>query len=188
MGRSVLKRIYILWGLVVALLGGLIPQVAQAHPLGNFTINHYSRIEPAGNAVHIFYVLDMAEIPTFQDKPKIDPNPDAYADAKANELGGNLRLSLAGAPAALRVLTRTMSFPEGQGGLPTLRLEVVYAADLPSNVNRPVELTYGDDNEVNRIGWREIVVRPGTSRQRFSGPPCRSRTSLTSSAVTLATC
>jgi len=172
-GRSAVKRVFVLSGLLVALLGGLPPQAAQAHPLGNFTINHYSRIEPAGNAVHVFYVLDMAEIPTFQDKSKIDPNPDAYADAKVNELRGNLHLSLDGTPTALRVLTRTMSFPEGQGGLPTLRLEVVYAAELPTNANRPVELTYRDDNEVDRIGWREIVARPGTEQteiQRSSVP------------------
>src|SRR6266498_325842 len=120
--RSAVQRRFGLTAIFMALLGGLLPQVVDAHPLGNFTINHYSRIEPAGNAVQIHYVLDMAEIPTFQDKSKIDPNPAAYADAKANELGGNLQLTLDGKPTALRVITRGLSFPEGQGGLPTLRL------------------------------------------------------------------
>jgi len=171
--RPGLKRVFVLLGLVVSLIGGLLPQVVQAHPLGNFTINHYSRIEPAGNVVQIFYVLDMAEIPTFQDKSQIEPNPDAYADAKANALRGNLHLSLDGSPTALRVIARTMSFPEGQGGLPTLRLEVAYAADLPNNASRPVELIYRDDNDSERIGWREIIVRPGnkqTEIQRSSVP------------------
>jgi len=40
-GRSAVKRVFVLSGLLVALLGGLPPQAAQAHPLGNFTINHY---------------------------------------------------------------------------------------------------------------------------------------------------
>src|SRR5260370_22437703 len=86
---SGLKRGIGLVAIVMALLGGLVPQVVDAHPLGNFTINHYSRIEPAGNAVQIHYVLDMAEIPTFPDKSKIDPNPEADAASQANQLGPN---------------------------------------------------------------------------------------------------
>jgi len=147
--------------------GGLLPQVALAHPLGNFTINHYSRLEPAGNVVQIFYVLDMAEIPTFQDKPKIDPNPDAYADAKSDELSSNLHLTFDGKPAALRRVTRTLSFPEGQGGLPTLRLEVVYAADLPNRGAPSVQMTYEDTNDLNRVGWREIIARPGNEQTQL---------------------
>ena len=38
----------------------------QAHPLGNFTINRYSRVEPSGDRLYVLYVLDLAEIPTFQ--------------------------------------------------------------------------------------------------------------------------
>ncbi len=38
---------------------------AEAHPLGNFTINHYSRIELSPERLRVRYVLDMAEIPTF---------------------------------------------------------------------------------------------------------------------------
>jgi len=168
-----LRRVVTFVGLFTSLLGGFIPEVVEAHPLGNFTINHYSRIEPAGNAVQIYYVLDMAEIPTFQDKPRINPNPETYADAKANELGHNLHLTLDGKPAALHVLTRTLSFPEGQGGLPTLRLQVVYTAELSSNASTSVELSYRDDNDPDRIGWREIVARPGieeTQIQRSSVP------------------
>ena len=64
------------WRAALALLAAwLVPSVASAHPLGNFTVNHYSRIEPAGDGVRVVYVLDMAEIPTFQEKPRIDPEP-----------------------------------------------------------------------------------------------------------------
>ena len=40
--------------------------VLQAHPMGNFSVNHYARIEPSAQAVEILYVLDLAEIPTFE--------------------------------------------------------------------------------------------------------------------------
>jgi nickel/cobalt exporter len=143
------------------LVAALAPTVARAHPLGNFTVNHYSRIEPAGDRVRILYVLDMAEIPTFQEKSQIDPDPVAYADRRAAEIGQNLRLVLNGTPSSLRVEQRTLSFPAGQGGLPTLRLEVAYSADLRVDASSTVDLSFRDDNDPSRIGWHEIVARPG---------------------------
>ena len=54
------------------------PQTASAHPLGNFTINRYSRLEPQTDRLYIQYVLDMAEIPTFQEMSNIDLNGDGW--------------------------------------------------------------------------------------------------------------
>ena len=39
---------------------------AAAHPMGNFSVNHYARIEPGAHGANIRYVLDLAEIPTFE--------------------------------------------------------------------------------------------------------------------------
>ena len=39
---------------------------AMAHPMGNFSINHYSRLHFRQSGVELTYVLDLAEIPTFQ--------------------------------------------------------------------------------------------------------------------------
>src|SRR5438132_6279761 len=39
---------------------------ASAHPMGNFSVNHYARIEPEARGAKIRYVLDLAEIPTFE--------------------------------------------------------------------------------------------------------------------------
>ena len=159
----------------LALLAALLlPAIASAHPLGNFTVNHYARVEPAGDRVRIVYVLDMAEIPTFQDKPRIDPSPDLYADQRAAEIRQNLRLTLNGAVTPLRLDQRTLSFPDGAGGLPTLRLEATYSADLGNtDPATPVDLVFRDDNDPTRIGWREIIARPGaagTSIQQSSVP------------------
>jgi ABC-type nickel/cobalt efflux system permease component RcnA len=169
-------------GALVLLLTLLAPTVTWAHPLGNFTVNHYSRLEPSGDGVQVVYVLDMAEIPTFQERWRVDADRDGnvsddeqerHADALAEELRRNLHLSLDGTPAPLRLASRTLSFPEGQGGLPTLRLEAVYGADLPPGAGQPVELTYRDGNYPQRLGWREIVARPGepgTAIQQTSVP------------------
>src|SRR5215467_10413534 len=38
----------------------------SAHPMGNFSINHYSRIRASQSQISVHTVLDYAEIPTFQ--------------------------------------------------------------------------------------------------------------------------
>ncbi len=45
----------------------LAPGAASAHPLGNFTVNHFAAVDLAGDAVFVRYALDLAEIPTFQE-------------------------------------------------------------------------------------------------------------------------
>jgi nickel/cobalt transporter (NicO) family protein len=41
---------------------------ADAHPLGNFSINHLSRVSISSDRVEVRYVLDQAEIPTVQER------------------------------------------------------------------------------------------------------------------------
>jgi nickel/cobalt exporter len=55
---------------------GAWPQAASAHPLGNFTVNRYSRLEPGAGSIALLYVVDMAEIPTFQTRQAIDTDHD----------------------------------------------------------------------------------------------------------------
>ena len=142
------------------------PSTAAAHPLGNFTVNRYSRIELYSNAIRIRYVLDMAEIPTFQEMERIDADGDgevsdaerdAYATGKAGELLDGLRLTVNGSRAELRPLSRELSFPPGQGGLETLRLGLIL--ESPVSAAEPA-VEYTDANYSDRIGWKEIVVRP----------------------------
>src|SRR5213593_3362876 len=98
---------------LVALALARAPHV-EAHPLGNFTINRYSRIELYSDAVRVRYVLDMAEIPTFQEMEAIDLDGDgepssqeneAYLARKANDIVDSLLLTVNGSPATLQILT-----------------------------------------------------------------------------------
>src|SRR2546429_9563099 len=85
------KRILLL---VTALAALAFPVAALAHPLGNFTINRYSRIEPSGDRVYVLYVLDMAEIPTFQAQATVrTEGTGAYAQHLAAPIGRGLPLS-----------------------------------------------------------------------------------------------
>src|SRR5271163_896875 len=38
----------------------------SAHPLGNFSANHYMRFETTPRGIEMRYVMDLAEIPTFE--------------------------------------------------------------------------------------------------------------------------
>ena len=52
----------------VFLLSGLLSaRVAYAHPMGNFSVNHYSRITPSSDGIEVLYLLDLAEIPAYQE-------------------------------------------------------------------------------------------------------------------------
>jgi ABC-type nickel/cobalt efflux system permease component RcnA len=142
---------------------------ASAHPLGNFTINHYSRIELSAGRVTLRYVLDMAEIPTFQEMSLIDLNRDgevdaserdAYVHQKLAQLLPGLRLQVNGMPLPLSATAQTLSIPPGQGSLPTLRLVADFEGTL-SPTNGVQTLDYKDENYADHLGWKEIVLRGG---------------------------
>jgi len=144
------KRLLFLAPLAATLLAAA---VAEAHPLGNFTINRHSRIEVSGDRAYVVYVLDMAEIPTFQAR-QAGVDPDAYA----RRIAANLRLMLDGRRARLAPTRRVLAFPKGAGGLRTMRLEVLFAGPV---LRGRAELDYRDGNYAGRIGWTEVVVRAG---------------------------
>ena len=144
------------------------PERAAAHPLGNFTINRYSRIELSPAEVRLRYVLDMAEIPAFQEKETIDADGDgrvsaaergAYLASKTAALRENINLEIDDVAPDLRLIAGDVTFPPGQGGLDTLRLVADFAAPLDGS-DTAHRLAYSDDNYHERIGWREVVVRP----------------------------
>lgn len=156
--------------LALVMLSPFLAREAGAHPLGNFTVNHYSRVEFADETARVTYVLDLAEIPTLQQKESLDTDGDgklsgaesgAYLDAALPSLVKNLRLEVGGEALILRVLDRSATFVPGQGGLPTLRIETRLRAELPENWEEEGAGRYADLNHENRQGWREIVVLGG---------------------------
>jgi len=140
-----MKRLVLLLAVAAALLA---PAAATAHPLGNFTINRFSRVEVSGHRVYVLYVLDLAEIPTFQ-AGRID------AGAYARRIAANAHLTVDGRPARLVPLGEALAHPPGAGGLRTTRLEVVLAGP---KLDGSARLAYHDSNYADRIGWKEIVV------------------------------
>ena len=124
------------------------PTLAEAHPLGNFTINHYAGIEVAGGDVYIRYALDVAEIPTYQI------GADIRKPGYPARLADKLVLTLDGRRAPLEVVSHRTAARPGAGGLKTLRLDVVYRAPGDGG-----ELAFHDLSFPDRIGWREVTIR-----------------------------
>ena len=140
---------------------------ADAHPLGNFTVNTYSGLRVGPNRLVVDYVLDMAEIPAFQTRQGIDADHDGrvsgaetgrWRDRECPRLAGGLRATVDGQAVALAVTGSALSFPGGAGGLATLRLECALAARLPAGRAAGRALTYADTNLQGRVGWREITA------------------------------
>jgi nickel/cobalt exporter len=140
---------------------------ATAHPLGNFSVNHYSHIEVEKAQVKLRAVLDMAEIPTFQESSQIDANKDDllsenelndYAEKITPAYVSNLLLTVDGSPIELRQTNKKISLPPGAGNLPTLRIEWDLIGDLPKSSNEFSRLKFENKNNPERIGWNEIVV------------------------------
>jgi nickel/cobalt exporter len=137
---------------------------AFAHPLGNFTINHYAGLQVSRDAVAIDFVLDMAEIPAFQEISAFDVNGNGMADVaeaasyhakKCASLQPDLDLLLNNKPLALTLTTSSVEFPAGAGGLPTLRLTCGFSGAITGQMT---SLSFADHSYGERIGWREIVV------------------------------
>ncbi len=154
-------------GMAALVLSAGLAGALSAHPLGNFTINHYAGLRIGTTAIIVDYVLDMAEIPTYQERLRIDGNGDGTVDpseTEAERLGacaraaGQLRLTVGGTPLRLQPVAAGLSFPMGPSGLQTLRLVCEFSAPLIEPFTQATSVSFRDDTWSQRIGWREIVV------------------------------
>ena len=152
-----MKRVAILLVAVVAALGAT--GVAAAHPLGNFTTNQYAEVVLSGDRAYVSYVLDLAEIPTFQAGDEARAlGRDRYAARLARTVAAGLTVAIDGRPRPLTPVERRLAFLPGAAGLRTTRLELVLAAGgLPGGAEHTVRVRNGVF--ANRLGWRELVVR-----------------------------
>ena len=154
------------------------PASAVAHPLGNFTTNQLVTVKVSSDEATLGYVLDQAEIPTFQEISRFDTNGDeqitgaeetAFEQDLLSEPSSNLKLSADGKPVELGPPSDIeLSFPPGQGGLPLTRLTANFTGPLPAGMS-----TVDLDNDAfgDRIGWRAIQGVPGDGTDVVSNLP-----------------
>ena len=154
-----MKRLLLI---AIALVALVWPASGGAHPLGNFTVNHYAEILLSGDRVYVTYALDLAEIPTFQEGEAVR-SPEF-----ARRLADDLVLEIDGRRARLTPVEHEATSSEGAGGLETLRFDAVYEAEAAPGSS----LAFRDESFDGRLGWREIVVRAeeGTQIASSSAP------------------
>jgi nickel/cobalt transporter (NicO) family protein len=152
---------------------------ALAHPLGNFTINQLAQVRIDRAQAHVHYVLDQAEIPTFEQLKRVDADGSGAIDTPSEErqvtddllgeISAGLHLTANGLAIPLRTAGEPeLTFPPGQGGLALTRLEADFAARLPAGRGQ-VELA--NDAFPDRIGWDAIQILPGTGTDVASSVP-----------------
>jgi nickel/cobalt exporter len=150
------RRLALLVALGVAALVLLVPSGAMAHPLGNFSINHLDRVRVSSDRVDVTYILDQAEIPTFQERGL---STSEVLARKRAEVERRLVLTVDGRRVPLSVLPGAqISHPPGQGGLTLTR--VVFA--LSAHVAHPHSVSLHDGTFPGRVGWKAIVAQPGS--------------------------
>lgn len=160
-----LRRLAVVFGVVssAAALSVALAPAASAHPLGNFTRNTYVGVTVTDDRVLVDHVLDLAEIPTFQERRSMDTNGDgAVSDAESSSWGVTRCATAAEQIVATtpqgaltwKVTSSAVTFPEGQGGLPTTRLECGFTSPVGSATGLELAVSV----EQGRVGWHEVTA------------------------------
>ncbi len=159
----------------------------SAHPMGNFSISHYARINASPTAISVHIVLDYAEIPTFQlfsdwgirsEAEKTQDEIQPLVEQLVSGLKPRFRLRIDGLPTTLQASNIKHETTAGAAGLLTLRVSFdLMTAWKPASVR----LEFFDDSYRERIGWKEMVVAANTG---FDFPEGNAFSNDRSSALT----
>ena len=157
------------------------PSVAAAHPLGNFTVNHFNGLTLHPDRIDLRAVVDLAEIPTVQESPAVDRDGDgtvspaegtAYADRQCARFATATTITVDGAPLKWRPSRHGLALPTGEAGLATMRLSCAFTT--AATLDRPATIEFRDAFRTDRIGWHEIVVTGDGVRTVGASPPATS--------------
>src|SRR5580658_986956 len=163
------KAVKLLAIFVAAILAGS-ATLLMAHPLGNFSANHYMRFEASPRGIEMRYVMDLAEIPTFEllREWSLDRNaPPAELKKKSTEQARiwmrNLSLKVDGKQFQPDLEGADFVIADGAGNLPILRITAAMTLKQTSG-----RLEYEDHNYEGRAGWKEIVI--ASSHTQLTNP------------------
>ena len=109
----------------------MLPVGANAHPLGRLAINHFVRVETGVERAELRYVVDLAEVPTFQETITADTDQDgalsdaerrAYLERITPEYLAGVKLAADGVPVNLKLDRKSIDWLPGEAGLKILRI------------------------------------------------------------------
>ncbi|WP_097867465.1 nickel transporter [Streptomyces sp. rh34] len=162
------RRATVVAASLLVLSGPTAVPTAQAHPLGNFSVNHYDGLRLSHDRIEDTAVVDSAEIPTAQDEEATDTDRDGtIAPAEAADraarrcarLADRTRVSVDGRRLAWQVNHSTLTYGKGDAGVPVARLTCTLRAE--ADLSRPADITFASGADVERTGWKEITAVPG---------------------------
>ncbi|MFJ6437576.1 nickel transporter [Streptomyces sp. NPDC091416] len=168
--------------LLICLSAAPVAGAAQpAHPLGNFSMNHYDGLRLARDGITDTAVVDSAEIPTAQDEGATDRNRDGTvsdeeaatrAKERCTALAGRTRLSVDGEALMWRVGRSALTYGRGAAGMPLARLTCSLSAE--ARLSRTAHVVFTSAAEAGRTGWKEITAAGDGVRLIGSSVPARS--------------
>jgi ABC-type nickel/cobalt efflux system permease component RcnA len=170
-------------GIVLALPAR--PALAQpAHPLGNFSVNQAIGLDLYPDRVAVAAIVDLAELPTLQERAGVDANGDgkisatesaAYNTRVCHAMAGAVALRVDGDRVQWSVHSAGFEYRPGSAGLHTSRISCAFDAAADLERSAAVDLVNG--YRADRIGWREItaaghgvhIVNPPVPARSVSG-------------------
>jgi ABC-type nickel/cobalt efflux system permease component RcnA len=138
---------------------------AAAHPLGNFSVNQYEGLTLRPDGIEVAAVVDIAEIPTMQDRTVVDADHDgmvddtersAYAVTSCGELARDFEVSAGHRRLGWAVSTPRLEYAQGAGGLPTSRLTCTLTGR--ASLATATTVTVTNVFRADRVGWREMTA------------------------------
>ncbi|GAA3288988.1 sulfite exporter TauE/SafE family protein [Dactylosporangium vinaceum] len=127
----------------------LVPATAaEAHPLGNFSVNQLAALSFTPSDVTVAVTVDFAELPTLQESLDAAAECDAFRSSFAVRVDGS--------PLAFSVASPSLVYSPGSGGLRTSRLTCTLAAPAP--LDRQVSVDVATHYRDDRVGWRELTA------------------------------
>jgi nickel/cobalt transporter (NicO) family protein len=155
--------------ILLILIAILFARLIEAHPMGNFSISHYSRLEYIKDGVLLTHIVDMAEIPSYQEMEFLDTDHNStisdqekvrYAERISNQLLANLKVKMNNVILTFKIQNRWLEIRPGAGDLPTFVIHCTYFAGVPDRIiTASNTIEFEDQNFLERSGWREIVIK-----------------------------
>lgn len=136
-----------------------------AHPLGNFSVNQAIGLDLHPDRVAVTAVVDLAELPTLQERPAVDTTGDgtvsaaestAYNTRVCHAMAGAVALRVDGHRVRWSVRPAGFAYRPGSAGLHTSRVSCAFKA--AADLTRPATVDLVNGYRADRIGWREITA------------------------------
>lgn len=135
--------------ILIAMVGPMVPR-GLAHPLSQFSINHFNTLELRPGSVRLHLLIDIAEIPSFRELGFIDTDNDsqltreeidAYLGRCVPEIRSTLSLTLDGEEIPLRTDHKAIRFYPGLARATCAQILAQFSGDMPP-LSDPVVVTF----------------------------------------------